>query len=74
MSDFELVNDDVPLIWTSKGNVPIDSLKYEVRWDIQPTYYKFVERWIDASGEVVKEGAHVYSLAGVTGDGVAASL
>ena len=67
-------NMDAPLIYTSKGNVPIDSLTYETAWDDQPDYTKFVERYRDASGEVVKESAHVYSLAGVTGEGVANPL
>lgn len=55
-----------PLIWTTKGNVPIASLQYQTAWDIQPTYYKFMERYIDATGEVVKESAHVYQLEGVS--------
>lgn len=63
-----------PLIWTTKGNVPISSLQYQTAWDIKPTYYKFMERYIDAAGEVVKESAHVYQLEGVTAMAEAASL
>lgn len=67
--------DPQALIWTSKGNVPEDSLKFEAIWDIQPAaYIKLVERWTDSSGEVVKESAHVYSLVGVTAEGSAAQL
>ncbi len=51
-----------PLIFTSKGNVPVASLAYETAWDVNPDYVKFVERYRDASGEVVKESAHVYVL------------
>lgn len=55
-----------PLIWTSKGNLPISSLAYEPSWDIVPgQYIKFVERY-RLDGEVVKESAHVYSMQGVS--------
>lgn len=63
-----------PLIHTSRGNLPIASLTYETAWDIQKDYYKFVERYRAADGEVVRESAHVYSLQGVTGAGVAAPI
>jgi hypothetical protein len=62
--------NDIPLIYTSRGNLPIDSLKYETEWDITPMYYKFVERYRADDGEIVKESAHAYSLAGVTGAGI----
>jgi len=54
----EVANDE-PLIWTSKGNLPISALTYQTAWDVQPSYIKFVERYLDATGEVVKESAHV---------------
>jgi hypothetical protein len=63
-----------PLIYTSKGNVPIASLTYETAWDVQDAYIKFVERYRDASGEVVKESAHVYDRQGVQAFGVAANI
>jgi hypothetical protein len=63
-----------PLIYTSKGNVPISSLTYETEWDVNPAYIKFVERHRDSTGEVVKESAHVYDLKGLTMEGIAASL
>lgn len=63
-----------PLIWTSKGNLPISSLAYEPSWDIVPgQYIKFVERY-RLDGEVVKESAHVYDLRGVMGAGIAGSI
>lgn len=55
-----------PLIWTTKGNVPISSLQYQTSWEITTSYYKFKERYLDAAGEVVKESAHVYQLEGVS--------
>ena len=58
-----------PLIYTSQGNVPIDSVDIKVEWFIEPEYIKLVERAFDkASGELVKESAHVYSKMGVTGE------
>lgn len=65
---------EVPLIFTSKGNVPVDSLSYETAWEVTPDYIKFVERHRDGSGEVVKESAHVYDLRGVMGAGIAGSI
>jgi len=66
-----MFNEDEPLIWTSRGNLPVSSLKYEVFWDAQyPHYMKFVERYTAEDGEVVKESAHAYSFSGVTGEGV----
>ena len=66
--------DEIPLIWTSKGNVPLDLLKMDVIWDVQSTYIKLIERYTDVDGEVVKENAHVYSLLGLTGESAAASF
>lgn len=69
----ELANDE-PLIWTSKGNLPISTLMYQTAWDVQDAYIKFVERYLDADGVVVKESAHVYDRLGVSGLGAAATF
>ena len=58
-----------PLIWTKYGNLPLASLRYENAWDNQEDYVKFSERYYNADGEIVKEGAHVYLKKGVTGEG-----
>lgn len=50
---------DVPLIWTSKGNLPIADLVYAHRWEETDVYLKFVETYT-LGDEVVKESAHVY--------------
>lgn len=63
-----------PLIWTKNGNVLVSSLTYQTEWDVQPTYIKFCERYLDASGEVVKESAHVYDKAGLSASAIAAQL
>lgn len=61
---------DEPLIYTSKGNVPIASLTYETAWEVNDAFIKFVERYRDATGEVVKEGAHVYDRRGACATGL----
>jgi hypothetical protein len=68
------MNEERPLIWTTKGNLPVDELQHEAEWDVQEGYIKFSERYRTADGEVVKESAHVYSKFGVTGEAVSASL
>jgi hypothetical protein len=68
------MNMDVPLVWTSKGNLPVDELQHEVEWEVKDDYIKLSERYKLASGEIVKESAHVYSRMGVTGEAVSASL
>ncbi len=55
---FNEAGELVPLIWTSKGNVPLSSLKYEHRWEETPDEVTFEERWYDEAGEVVKNNCH----------------
>jgi hypothetical protein len=50
-----------PLIYTSKGNLPIDSLHYSREWKFSTTQIEFSETYT-LSGEVVKHGVHVYKL------------
>jgi hypothetical protein len=69
------MSDTNPLIFTSKGNLPVLGLKYETRWEHVPDQYmKFCERYVDEAGDVVRESAHVYSFFGVTGEAVANPL
>jgi hypothetical protein len=51
---------EVPLIYTSKGNVPIDSLEYKTIWDDNENYISFTEQYFDGD-ELVKSSTHVYS-------------
>ena len=57
--------EEEPLIWTSKGNLPLAVLKYETKWEQTDTYVKFIEihRFGD---EVVREAAHVLMLQPLT--------
>ena len=50
--------NDVPLIWTTKGNVPVDSLEYTAKWYDTAENIKLVETYVLA-GEVVKQNAHI---------------
>jgi hypothetical protein len=61
------------MIHTSHGNLPIDSLQYETRWEDTPDYIKFVEVY-RLDGEVVRESAHVYSKRGLLAEPAAAQL
>lgn len=56
---------DEPLIFTSKGNLPIASLEYQKVWEDAPDYMKFSEIYL-LDGEVVKESCHVYVKHGLT--------
>jgi len=66
--------DDEPLIWTTKGNVPVSSLEYETKWVIAPgDFVKLVEEY-RLGDEVVRSNAHVLSLRGLGSNSLVASL
>lgn len=48
---------DEPIIWTTRGNLPVSQLTYNVRWENTPEYVKLVETY-SLNGEVVRESAH----------------
>jgi len=51
--------DDTPLIFTSKGNLPVASLKYMPLWTVAPGYVEFVEEyWLET--ELVRRNVHLY--------------
>lgn len=50
---------DSPLIFTAKGNIPADAMRYETEWIADPQYIMFCERWF-LSDELVKSNSHVY--------------
>jgi hypothetical protein len=62
--------NEEPLIWTVNGNVPERGLTLKVEWFITEEYIKVVKRHFDKDGEMVKEGADILSLRGVTGESV----
>lgn len=62
-----------PLIYTTRGNLPTNSLVYAVRWEDTDDYIKFVETYT-LDGEIVRESAHVYSKRGLLAEPTAAQL
>jgi hypothetical protein len=52
--------NETPLIWTSKGNVPIASLKYEHKWIDTPEETTLHEMWYAEDGELVKNNVHMF--------------
>ena len=55
------MSQEKPLIWTSKGNLPVEDLQYSAHWEVTNEYIKFSEKW-KLGDEVVKENAHVCVL------------
>lgn len=53
--------EDVPLINTTMGNLPVESLEYKTDWIINSEYIMFTEKWL-YEGIQVKSNAHAYSL------------
>jgi hypothetical protein len=64
---------DEPLIFTSKGNLPISSLRYEHKREDTPGNVVLVEEYF-LGDESVKRAVHVCPLVGVCLEGVASSL
>ena len=53
-----------PLIWTTKGNIPLVGLTHQTEWRITEKVIVFIERYF-LEGEMVKESSHVKLLDGV---------
>jgi len=60
------MTNNIPLIYTIDGNLPIADLEYATRWegDQEAGWIKLVETYSRA-GRVVRESAHVYHWKGV---------
>lgn len=54
-----------PLIFTTKGNVPVASLHHEIEWRTSEEQVIFIERYLDGE-EVVKESTFICLLKGVS--------
>ena len=59
-----------PLIHTTHGNLPVDSLRHEVEWKLSPEQIIFVESYF-LGDEMVKQSSHVRVLTGVESAGEA---
>lgn len=62
-----------PLIYTSKGNLPIAQLAYSSKWEESADATVFIEEY-RLGDEVVKRSVHALSKHGVTGDGIAGGM
>lgn len=51
-----------PLIWTSRGNLPVSSLKYIPSWTLKDRTLQFCQEYRAADGEVVRRDVHLYVL------------
>lgn len=56
--------NEVPLIYTSRGNLPIDSLDYSTEWTFEDKAIVFTEMHKDKTdGTVVRKAVHIQLLA-----------
>ena len=55
---------DVPLIWTSKGNLPVDGLTYEPEWNDLEDQVQFIETYKQGD-EIVKRSVHIMIKKGI---------
>jgi len=53
-----------PLIWTSRGNLPVSSLKREEGWIDNEKETTFFEQYI-LDGEIVRRSVHVFLKKGL---------
>ncbi len=67
--------NEEPLIWTTRGNVPLASLEYCIGWEITDTSIVFREQYrFKDTGEVAKENSHIKLLEGSDVEGETAVL
>lgn len=62
-----------PMIHTSNGNLPVDSLVYQTKWMCDEHNIKFIETYL-LDDEVVRQSEHVLCIDGVYTTGVAQAL
>jgi len=62
-----------PVIYTTKGNLPIKDLAYATRWEVTDDYTKLVETY-SFEGEIVRESAHVLTKRGLSAEPITQSL
>jgi hypothetical protein len=55
--------DATPMIWTTKGNVPIKMMDYRTEWNDSPESMTLAEIY-ELNGEVVRRSVHVYNKIG----------
>ena len=55
------MTNEVPLIYTAEGNLPIAELAYATRWERTDGYIALVETY-SREGRVVRQSKHVFGL------------
>lgn len=53
------MNLSEPLVWTTKGNLPVASLQYRTEWMLEPECIVFREIYT-LDGEEVRRDVHTY--------------
>lgn len=56
----KLATNSEPLKYTSRGNVPIASLRYEHFWEDTPEMTILREFWYFEDGEIASNNVHAY--------------
>jgi hypothetical protein len=54
-----MFSSETPLIHTSRGNLPIDSLQYATIWEDTADYTKLIETY-SQDGEIVRKSVHIF--------------
>lgn len=60
--------DPTPMVWTTKGNMPVEFLDYNVEWFENPDEIGLVEVYRH-QGEIVRRSVHVRKKEGLSMDG-----
>jgi len=59
--------DDLPVIFTALGNIPLDAMRYETEWSADIHYILFNERWF-LDDVLVKSNSHCYGANPLVGE------
>lgn len=59
---------EIPLIYTTKGNIPVVDLVMETEWQETDENTVFIERYL-LDGEIVKQSIHVRAKRSIFGTG-----
>ncbi len=73
MNTTELTQHEEPLIWTTKGNLPVKDLEYRHEWHEDDTEIRLVESYF-LGDELVKQNVHVKLKKGAEFAGEAAQV
>lgn len=68
------MTNDEPLIYTTRGNLPIASLKYKHEWFEDDHETRLVETYTAEDGEIVKQNVHIKIKQGLAMTGEQATL